>query len=374
MLTTDIRSQSIVDSVVSEQGLSKELALRLLKLQNPKDIFQLVEAADMVRQKQVGSIVTYVRNRNINFTNICVNNCLFCSYHVSSNAPDAYLLSLERIHEKVLEALENNCTELCIQGGISNSVTYEYYLGILETIRNLDTKIHIHAFSPEEILHASRDSELEIEEVLQHFKEAGLDSMPGTAAEILHDPVREQICPRKLKTAQWVKIIQAAHKTGIPTSSTIMYGHVETVEDIFRHLQCIKSIQEKTRGFTEFVLLPFIHPNTILYKKYGSRPGSSALEDLKIHAVSRLHLGNLVKNIQASTVKLGLKFAQLMLLAGCNDLGGTLYEENISRSAGARNSEFFSVKQLTETIQGIGRIPRERNTTYTDIKTPNMRD
>lgn len=367
MIKPDSHSQNLFEFINSERGISDELALGLLKSKDPRDIFHLVQAADLVRSTQVGNIVTLVRNRNINFTNICKNNCRFCSYHVSPNSPHSYILSTDQIYEKTLEALENNCTELCIQGGINKSITLEYYLNILQTIRSIDNKIHIHAFSPQEIHHAAQISGKSIKEIIQIFKKAGLNSVPGTAAEILHDPIRYRICPEKVTTHQWIKIIEEVHSQGIPTSATMMYGHIETEEDILRHFQCIKSIQEKTHGFTEFVLLPFVHPNTPLYKVDGSRPGSTALEDLKIHAVSRLYLGALVKNIQVSTVKLGLKFAQLMLSAGCNDLGGTLFEENISKSAGAKNSEFFSVKQLVETIQAIGRIPRERDTIYSKI-------
>ncbi|MFX0065184.1 MAG: 5-amino-6-(D-ribitylamino)uracil--L-tyrosine 4-hydroxyphenyl transferase CofH [Candidatus Hermodarchaeota archaeon] len=370
MLAPDLHLQNILDAITPEQGITRDLALGLLNLQNSKEIFQLVEKADIIRKKQVGDIVTFVRNRNINFTNICVNKCHFCNYQVSQNSPDAYILSSDQIHSKAQEALNNGCTELCIQGGINDSITFEYYLEILETIRNLDSRIHIHAFSPEEILHASRQGQLSIKEVLTQFKRTGLNSMPGTAAEILDDGIRKRICSRKLKKSQWVEIIEQAHKLGIPTSATMMYGHVESNEDILTHLHCIRSIQKRTYGFTEFVLLPFIHFNTRLFREYGSRPGSSALEDLKVHALSRLYLGDVIKNIQASTVKLGLKFAQLMLVAGCNDLGGTLYEENISRSAGARTAEFFSAKQLIETIKAVKRIPRERNTTYTEIFLP----
>ncbi len=262
MLAPDLHLQNMLDAITSEQGITRDLALGLLNLQNPKEIFQLVEKADMIRKKQVGDIVTFVRNRNINFTNICVNKCHFCNYQVSKNSPDAYILSSEQIHSKAQEALDNGCTELCIQGGINDSITFEYYLEILETIRSLDSKIHIHAFSPEEILHASRQAQLSIKEVLSQFKRTGLNSMPGTAAEILHDGIRKIICSKKLKKGQWVEIIEQAHKLDIPTSATMMYGHVETNEDIFTHLDCIRSIQKRTDGFTEFVLLPFIHFNT----------------------------------------------------------------------------------------------------------------
>ncbi len=345
--------------------LTEKDLLYLFSLQKPKEILSLIESANKLREKLKKNQASFVINRNINFTNICTNNCRFCGFSVPPSHPKAYLLSMEQIAEKVVGAVENGCTEVCIQGGINPALEFEYYLQILDTVRSVAPKIHIHAFSPEEVRYMSHQSRLPLEKVLTELKHRGLGSMPGTAAEILVQNVRDQICPKKLSTNEWIRIITTAHKTGISTSATMMYGHIETPQDIFEHFRIIKSIQLETRGFTEFVPLPFIHPKTTLYLKQQARPGSSGLEDIKVHSIARLFFGDVLPNIQTSWVKLGFKFAQFMLCAGANDLGGTIFEENISKAArGGKGEEYAHPEYLAALIRECGLIPLQRDTLY----------
>jgi len=323
-------------------------------LKNPYETFRV---ADELRKKVVGDVVTYVVNRNINFTDICINDCKFCSFRNKRR----FLLSLDEIKKKVEEAIEFGCTEVCIQGGLLPNADLEFYISILEAVRDVSKKIHIHAFSPMEILHAARNSRMNVEDVLKALKSAGLDSMPGTAAEILDDSIRAYICPKKLKTSEWVYIIKKAHKLRIPTTATMMYGHAESWDDRIKHILLIKKIQQETGGFTEFIPLPFMWRNNELGKKYK---GSSGFEDLLVIAISRILLYPEIRNIQASWVKLGLKLAQAALHVGANDLGGTLMEENISKAAGATSGEKLEPDELRELIKVAGKIPKQRDTLY----------
>ncbi|NHW22808.1 MAG: 5-amino-6-(D-ribitylamino)uracil--L-tyrosine 4-hydroxyphenyl transferase CofH [Archaeoglobales archaeon] len=327
-------------------------ALELLK--DPYETFRL---ADEIRREAVGDVVTFVVNRNINFTDICINNCKFCSFRNRKN----YLLSIEELKRKVEEAVDFGCTEVCIQGGLIPQADLDFYISILEAVREVSKKIHIHAFSPMEIVHMARNSGLTTFEVLKTLKREGLGSMPGTAAEILDDRIREEICPMKIKTKEWVKVIKEAHRIGIPTTATMMYGHLESWEERIKHLMLIKQIQRETGGFTEFIPLSFMWKNNELGKR---TKGVSGFEDLLVIAVARILLYPEIKNIQASWVKLGIKLAQASLNFGANDLGGTLIEENISKSAGATSGEFLSPEELKELIIRAGRIPKQRDTLY----------
>ena len=323
-------------------------------LKNPYETFRI---ADELRREVAGDTVTYVVNRNINFTDICINDCKFCSFRNRKR----YLLTLEEIRKKVEEAVEFGCTEVCIQGGLLPRADLDFYVEILQVVRDVDKKIHIHAFSPMEVMHAARNSNMHVEDVLKTFKMEGLGSMPGTAAEILVDRIRKEICPKKLTTAEWVKIIKTAHRTGIPTTATIMYGHMENWKDRIEHIMLIKKIQQETGGITEFIPLPFMWRNNELGRRYK---GSSGFEDLLMIAISRILLYPEIRNIQASWVKMGLKLAQAALHVGANDLGGTLMEENISKSAGATSGEMLTPDELSELIIAAGRIPRQRDTLY----------
>lgn len=321
----------------------------------------LFSTADELRRKAVGEKVTYVINRNINFTNRCVGNCSFCAFRKDKG----YVLSISEILEKTEEAVKNNATEVCIQGGLLPEWNVFNYCEILENIKNEFPEMHIHAFSPMEVFHAAKNSNMSVKEALSCLKRSGLDSMPGTAAEILVDRVREKICPKKLKTMEWIEVISTAHKIGIPTTATIMYGHIETLRERIEHLLIIREIQKKTRGFTEFVPLPFM--------PYNNRLGAGmhvarGIEDLKLHALARVILYPYITNIQASWVKLGRRLAQIALTCGANDLGGTLMEESISKSAGATSGEYMHPQEFQRMILEINRIPQQRNTLYKPVK------
>ena len=329
--------------------------LEYLELLN--DPFETFKIADELREKAVGDVVTFVVNRNINFTDICINRCKFCAF---SNRR-RYILTLDDIKRKVREALDYGCTEVCIQGGLLPNAGLDFYISIIEAVREVSEDIHIHAFSPMEVYHMARNSGLSIKETLKELKRVGLDSMPGTAAEILDDEIRRQICPDKITTSQWIEIVTTAHKLGIPTTATMMFGHIESWEHRIKHLLIIKDIQRRTGGFTEFIPLPFMTKNNELGRIVR---GSSGFEDLLVIAISRIILHPEIKNIQASWVKLGVKLAQVALHVGANDLGGTLMEENISKAAGATSGEFLPKEEMIRIIEAAGRIPKQRDTLY----------
>jgi FO synthase subunit 2 len=322
---------------------------------------RLFRLANALRHRSCGDEVSFVVNRNINFTNRCVGSCKFCAFH----RDDGYILSSEEILERVEKAAEIGATEICLQGGLAPGMVLEDYCEILETIRCSYPKMHLHAYSPMEVQHMSRNSCVPVEHSLRELKRSGLGSMPGTAAEILVDFVRRQICPGKLTAAQWREIISSAHLMGIPTTSTMLYGHVERFEDRLEHLQILRDIQAKTHGFTEFVLLPFIPGNNLLGLEAGRPP--DLLEHLKMHALARVALYPLITNVQASWTKLGRTAAAATLQWGVNDLGGTLMEENISRSAGAREVQYLSPEELQELIEQQGRRAVQRTTLYEHI-------
>jgi 5-amino-6-(D-ribitylamino)uracil---L-tyrosine 4-hydroxyphenyl transferase len=345
------------------QGKStKEDGLLLLKVPP----FELFRFADELRSLAAGDTVTYVVNRNINFTSRCVGTCGFCAFRTNTGK----VLSIEEIMAKVREAKQENATEVCIQGGLLPEVGLDFYLGIVEAIKAEFPEMHIHSFSPMEVYHASRISEMPVKEALLRLKRSGLDTMPGTAAEILSDRVREIICPLKLKTGEWVEVVRQAHAAGIPTTATMMYGHIETLEERIEHMLIVREIQKETGGITEFVPLPFMPYNNPVGEKMikEGRYATPGLEDLKTYAISRILLHGHVNNIQASWVKLGKKLAQFALHCGANDLGGTLMEESISRSAGACHGEMITVEELEWMIYGAGRIPQERTTLYRRVR------
>ena len=344
------------------QGKStKEDALTLLEVPP----FELFRFADELRSLAVGNTVTYVVNRNINFTSRCVGTCGFCAFR-TNNGP---VLSIEEIMAKVREAEKANATEVCIQGGLLPDVGLDFYQGIAEAIKAEFPEMHIHSFSPMEVYHASNISGVTVSEALRRLKRSGLDTMPGTAAEILSDRVRKIICPDKIKTGEWVDVVRQAHAAGIPTTATMMYGHVETPEERIEHMLIIREIQKETGGITEFVPLPFMPYNNPVGEKMikEGRYATPGLEDLKIYAVSRILFHGHVDNIQASWVKLGKKLAQFALHCGVNDLGGTLMEESISRSAGACHGEMITAEELEWMIHGAGRVPKERTTLYSGV-------
>lgn len=349
-----------------KMGISKEEALKLMETTG-RELQALIIAADMRRQELVGNTVTYIRNWNINFTNICTGTCGFCAFKKTPGEEGAYFLSMDEVVHRAKKAWDQGAVEVCIQGGLHRDIDAYFYQEMLHKIREELPDIYIHAFSPMEVYHGAKNAGISIKEELKMFKEAGLNSIPGNAAEILNDDVRKVLCPSKMSTAEWIDIVETAHKTGIPTTCTMMYGHVEELKHRVEHLDILRSIQERTGGFTEFVPLTFMHALTPIYRKGISSPGSTGIDDLKVYAVSRLMFGDLLRNIQVSWVKLGFKFAQYCLMAGANDMGGTLGEENISKSAGAKYGVYTAPEDFQRVIRNLGRTPAERNTLYTDV-------
>jgi FO synthase subunit 2 len=332
-----------------------------------RDIFRVAAAADEVREDVCGDMITYVRNQNINCTNICVNRCGFCGFSRGVHAPDAFLLTFEELKKQAEIAAERKVTEICSVSGLHPDYTLSSYCDIFRTIQSAAPGIHLHASNPMEVAYAARKSGCSIHDVLVSFKEAGVSTLCGTGAEILCDSVRKKICPDKILTGEWVEIITQAHMLGLKTTATIMYGHCESDADRAVHLSVIRDIQDETGGFTEFVPLSFIHYNTPLYLQGHARPGATGREDLLMTAISRLFLDNF-KNIQVSWVKYGLKMAQIGLVSGANDLGGTLYEESISREAGATSGTFLDPVDMAYLASDLGRPLKERRTDYSLVE------
>jgi len=324
----------------------------------------LVAAADRLRRETVGDSITYVVNRNINFTNVCFVGCSFCGFARGPGAADAYSFSLEEVVRRAREAWDRGATEVCIQGGLPRDLDGFFYRDLLRAVKHTIPEMHVHAFSPMEIDYGVAKTGMALREYLRMMKDEGLGSIPGTAAEILDDRVRQELSPNKLPAARWVEIITVAHELGIPTTSTMMYGHVEEPADWVRHVLLLRSIQKRTGGFTEFVPLGFIHENTRLYRHGGARPGAKREEHLRVHALSRVLLHGAIKNLQVSWVKLGFETSLACLQAGANDFSGTLMEENISKAAGATFGEYVSPEEFRAKIRSIGRVPAERTTTY----------
>jgi len=348
---------------------SVEEAEVLFGLESAADLTAMVRAADAVRAADVGDEVTYVVNRNLNFTNVCFVNCQFCAFKRQRWESDAYTHGLERLIEKITEGIARGATEVCMQGGINPDMHPFYYRDLLLDIKSRFPSLHVHAFSPMEILYGARRTGLDYASYIGMLRDCGLGSIPGTAAEILDDEVRELLSHKKVDVRAWVEIITTAHRLGVPTTSTVMYNHVETPGHVARHLGLLRDIQQETHGFTEFVPLGFIWENTKLYHDGLVQPHAKGLRDLRMYAASRLVLRGLIDNLQTSWVKLGHRLAQLTLRAGCNDFGGTLMEESISREAGADAGEYTSVEEIDALVRAMGRTPVERTTLYRRIQT-----
>jgi len=352
-----------LEKVLDGRDLEMEEGMTLAKVEG-NDVLALAKVADELRRRAVGDKITYVVNRNLNFTNVCIVGCAFCGFSRGPDSPDAYFHSTESLIAKSVEAVALGATEVCIQGGLPKDLDGYYYVNLLRAIKARLPELHVHAYSPMEITYGVEKTHLPLREYLLMLKEAGLNSIPGTAAEILDDDVRRSLSPNKLKVWQWIEVIRTAHDLGIPSTSTMMYGHTELPEHWVRHLLLLREIQKKTRGFTEFVPLGFIHTQTKLFQHGGARAGHSAHEDLIVHALSRVLLNGYIPNIQVSWVKLGFQASLSCLEAGANDFGGTLMEESISKAAGANFGEYISPGELRALIRTIGRIPAERATTY----------
>jgi FO synthase len=324
----------------------------------------LLAVADQLRRETVGDAITYVVNRNINFTNVCFVGCSFCGFGRGPGAADAYSLSFEEVVRRAREAWDRGATEVCIQGGLPRDLDGFFYRDLLRAIKRAIPEMHVHAFSPMEIDYGVLKTGIPLRDYLQMMKDEGLGSIPGTAAEILDDRVRQELSPNKLPAGRWIEIITAAHELGIPTTSTMMYGHVEEPADWVRHILLLRAIQKRTGGFTEFVPLGFIHENTRLYRHGGARPGAKREEHLRVHALARVLLHGAIDNLQVSWVKLGFETSLACLQAGANDFSGTLMEESISKAAGATFGECVSPEEFRAKIRSIGRVPAERTTTY----------
>lgn len=331
------------------------------------DLLGLLAAANVLRADLVGNIVSYVVNRNINFTNICFVGCKFCAFSRGPREADSYFHSLDDMARKAVEAWELGAAEVCIQGGLPRSLPKFYYRDILSAIKTAVPKMHIHAFSPMEIVYGVELTGMPLADYLSMLRDNGLGTLPGTAAEILDDEIRHILSANKLSTAQWIEVIRTAHRCGIRTTSTMMYGHAETPAHWVRQMRLLRDIQSETGGFTEFVPLGFVHQNTLLFQQGLARTGPTLAEHLKVHALARILLAGSINNIQVSWVKLNRRLSQLCLRAGANDYGGTLMEENISREAGATAGQYTSPEDFQALILEIGRIPAERNTTYSRI-------
>ncbi len=353
----------VLERAVDGHELSRGDGLTLAALTGD-EVEALAAVADHVRRDVTGDAITYVVNRNINFTNVCFIGCKFCSFSTSSRADNAYNLSFEEIAARTLEAHELGATEVCVQGGLPRGLDPFYYRDILRTIKDVVPEMHTHAFSPMEMTYGTELTGMNLHDYLQMLKDNGLDTLPGTAAEVLDDDVRHILSRKKVTVKQWTNVVRAAHQLGIPTTSTMMYGHVETPAHWVDQLLLLRDIQKETGGFTEFVPLGFVHTNTDLFKAGLARPGPTAEESVKIHALARLLLRGWINNVQVSWVKLGRKLSQRCLQAGANDYGGTLMDENISRLAGATAGQYMPPEEFQQLIREIGRVPAERTTTY----------
>jgi len=354
---------NILGKSLAGKDLHRGDALTLCNAQGD-DLLAVLKTANELRRRAVGDQVTYVVNRNLNFTNVCIVGCAFCGFGRGPRAPDAYFHSTKSLVAKSVEAVERGATEVCIQGGLPRDLGGTYYAHLLRSIKARLPELHLHAYSPMEIVYGVEKTGMNLRAYLGTLKEAGLGSIPGTAAEILDDQVREILSPNKLKVRRWVEVIRTAHELGIPSTSTMMYGHVEQPEHWVGHLLLLREIQMDTGGFTEFVPLGFIHSQTRLFRTGRARAGSSLREHLLVHALARLLLSGHIKNIQVSWVKLGFDAALACLEVGANDFGGTLMEESISKAAGSNFGESVSSAELRALIRTIGRTPAERTTTY----------
>jgi len=357
---------------------SVEQVLHLLSASSDEDRHALSLAADLLREEQCGDRVSYVVNRNINFTNVCVKRCGFCAFSRSARSTKAegYVLPVDEIVARALSAKQLGATEVCIQAGLLPKMDAALYVNIVKSIKDNAPDLHIHAFSPEEVLYGAKLNKSTIREFLLELRHAGLGSLPGTSAEILDQPLRNRISPGRIPVSKWVEVVRTAHELGIATTSTMMYGHVESKEHVAAHLLLLQSTQRETRGFTEFVPLSFVHTEAPMFlasvasseEGSGVQAGPSEKERLVVHAAARVVLGADIRNIQVSWVKEGCEGAQAILQAGANDIGGTLMNESISTAAGSKHGQFMRPSELRELVRGVRRVPVQRTTLYETVR------
>ena len=357
---------AVLDRALSGLDITSEEAVVLFGTEG-REYNAMVMVADDLRRRTVGDVVTYVVNRNINFTNVCIKRCGFCAFSRDFREEEGYLLPVEEIIRRAREAWEYGATEVCIQAGLPPKMEGDLYIRLCEAINKELPDMHIHGFSPEEVLYGSIRSETTIKSYLTELKAAGVGSLPGTSAEVLDQELRDKISPGRITVDQWTEVIKTAHELGIPTTSTVMFGYLETATQLANHMELIRGIQQETGGITEFVPLSFVHTEAPMFMKglvEDVRPGPSGMDVIKMHAVARIMLNNWIPNIQASWVKEGARMSQLLLTAGVNDLGGTLINESISTAAGAQHGQLMRPFEFRQMIRQAGRIPAERYTTY----------
>ena len=357
---------AVLDRALSGKDITSEEAVVLFDTEG-QEYNAMVMAADELRRRTVGDVVTYVVNRNINFTNVCIKRCGFCAFSRDFREDEGYLLPVEEIIRRAKEAWDYGATEVCIQAGLPPKMEGDLYIRLCEAINRELPDMHIHGFSPEEVLYGSIRSESTIKAYLTELKAAGVGSLPGTSAEVLDQDLRDKISPGRITVDQWTEVITTAHELGIPTTSTVMFGYLETATQLAKHVELIRSIQQQTGGITEFVPLSFVHTEAPMFMKGlvdDVRPGPSGMDVIKMHAIARIMLNNWIPNIQASWVKEGSRMSQLLLAAGVNDLGGTLINESISTAAGAQHGQLMRPTEFRQMIRQAGRIPAERYTTY----------
>ena len=357
---------AVLNRALSGEDITSEEAVVLFGAEG-QEYNAMVMTADELRRRTVGDIVTYVVNRNINFTNVCIKRCGFCAFSRDFRQEEGYLLPVEEIIRRAKEAWDYGATEVCVQAGLPPKMEGDLYIRLCESLKKELPDMHIHGFSPEEVLYGSIRSESTIKQYLTELKAAGVGSLPGTSAEILDQELRDKISPGRITVDQWTEVITTAHELGIPTTSTVMFGYLETPTQLAKHMDLIRGIQQQTGGITEFVPLSFVHTEAPMFMKGlvdDVRPGPSGIEVIKMHAIARIMLNNWIPNIQASWVKEGPRMSQLLLTAGVNDLGGTLINESISTAAGAQHGQLMRPSEFRQIIRQAGRIPAERYTTY----------
>ena len=360
----------ILDRALAGEEVTVDEATQLFEASGT-DLVVITAVADQLRRNSVGDRVTYVVNRNINFTNVCVKACGFCAFSRGHLAEQGYFLPLEEIVRRAREAWELGATEICVQAGLAPGMDPWHYVKLCRALKEALPGLHIHGFSPEEVLYGATLAQVSIRDYLSALKEAGVGSLPGTSAEILVDEVRDEIAPGRIPTAKWIELIQTAHELEIPTTSTIMYGHIENSRHKATHLNILREIQKRTGGITEFVPLSFVYEEAPIYhrkKIRGLRSGATGAEVMKMYAVSRIMLNNWIPNLQVSWVKEGPKLSQIGLMAGANDFGGTLINESISTAAGASYGQLMKPVEFRKLIHEMGRVPVERSTTYRTLR------
>jgi len=377
MTTTTINA--ILDRTLMGYDLSPDEGVVLLKQTDASAIASIRSTADKLRYTQAGDTVTYVINRNINFTNICEQHCSFCAFRRDDGEAGAYWLDWAQILPKLTDAVQRGATEICMQGGLNlqakvNGKSLPYYLKLVESIKQEFPHLHLHAFSPQEVQFIAREDKLKYADVIVAFRDAGVGSMPGTAAEVLNDDVRRILCPEKIDTATWLEIVSTAHKLGLPTTCTMLSGHIETKEQQIEHLEKLRELQKSAinqdypANITEFILLPFVGQEAPkpLRRRVG-RDQPVLADALLLTAVARIYLGNWISNHQPSWVKLGLAGATEALVSGCNDIGGTLMEEHITTMAGALGGTCMEVDTLQAAVSSLGRPYQQRDTLYQKV-------